>query len=74
MRGEDFAAEARRENDEKDRAARRRADDIAAARDDVVTEARTLRRSTQFTLDWFRSVDRLRDITDRLNELEGAAS
>lgn len=78
MNTEDFQADVRQERHDEERAARQRADDIAAARDDLISEARTLRRlETLGNIEnrpWWESKYRLADITDRLNELEGAAS
>lgn len=79
MTSEDFQADVRQERHDDERAARQRADDIAAARDDLISEARTLRglELTGAYYDdrvWVASMERLRDITDRLNELEGATS
>lgn len=64
----------RLEDHEEARRERDRTDAIIDARHDLITEAKTLRRNTQFTLDWWRSLNELRAITDRLNELEGATS
>lgn len=68
---EDQRMAARLEDHEAQRRLRDRTDAIYECRHDLITEAKTLRRNTQFTLDWWRSLNELRDITDRLNELEG---
>lgn len=76
MTAEDFQADVRQERHDDERAARQRADDIVAARADVVSAVRELRAlelNGAFYEDrsWANSMERVRDITDRLNELEG---
>lgn len=71
MRGEDQRVAGNLEDHEETRRRQQRADDIAAARNDLISEARTLRTIPRFTFAWFQAVDHLAAITDRLNELEG---
>lgn len=74
---EDQRMAQRLEDHEETRRERDRTDAIIDARHDLITEVKTLRRLElrgRVPLeahDWWDSLYRLRDITDRLNELEG---
>lgn len=79
MTAEEFQTDVRQERHDVERTAQQRADDIVAARDDVVSAVRELRElevNGAFYEDrvWVNSMERVRDITDRLNELEGVTS
>lgn len=79
MTAEDFQTDVRQERHDVERTDQQRADDIVAARADVVSAVRELRAlelNGAFYEDrsWVNSMERVRDITDRLNELEGATS
>ena len=75
MTSEDFQADVRQERRDRERAAQALTDAISAARDDLATEGLTLRRLELAghieDRDWWDSFYRLRDIADRLIELEG---
>lgn len=72
---EDQRMAQRLEDHEETRRERDRTDAIIDARHDLITEVKTLRRmETNGHIDdalWWNALYSIRDITDRLNELEG---
>lgn len=72
---EDQRMARRLEDHEEARRERDRTDAIIDARHDLITEVKTLRRlETNGHIDdalWWNALYSIRDITDRLNELEG---
>lgn len=72
---EDQRMAQRQEWHDNERLARMKTDAIVDARHDLITEVKTLRRlETNGHIDdalWWNALYSIRDITDRLNELEG---